>query len=156
MAIDSVGNRRTPERNNTLLGGRVVERLTPATVTVGSAGTTLTAAQLFKKLIPLNCTDTGNLTLPTATAIMDAEPGLNVGDVFEFILINFGDSTASVVVGTGITNKSIDSEDAVLDVATHQCGRFFLVCTGKANPSDPSTSHSFDLYGGGVTTAATS
>src|SRR5512146_322122 len=127
MAIDSLGNRTTPERRSPLLGGAVVENLTPATVTVGSSGVTLTAAQLLKKLIPLNCTDTGNLTLPTAALLVAGRPGLAVGDVIEVQFINFGDSTASLVMGSGITNKVIDSEDAVLDIATHQALRCALV-----------------------------
>ena len=148
MGIDSVGTRRTPERRTNLQGGAAWERLTPATVTVTSGTTpvTLTAAQLAKKLIPVDCQDTGDLTLPTATLIAAGNPGINVGDVFEFSIINYGDSTLTLVVGTGITNKVIDSEDAILAIATHIGTRYALVCTGKSEASDPSKSDTFDLY----------
>ena len=156
MSLEALDNRRTPERRTPLLGGIVVADTTPATVTVGSAGTVLTAAQVMKGLIPLNCTDAGNLTLPTAALLAAGIPGLAVGGYFEVQFINFGDSTASLVMGPGITNKVIDSEDAVLDIATHQALRVALVCTELPNPSDPSKAAKFDFYGYGVTSAATS
>lgn len=152
----SLSTGRAPERNCPLLGGGKIERLTPATVTVAAAGVTLTAAQLLKKLIPLNCTDAGNLTLPTADAIVAAIPGIGIGDAFEVQFINYGDSTATVVIGTGMTNVVIDSEDAVLTVGTHQSLRLALSCTSVTDPSDPSKSNTFNLYGFGAHTAATS
>ena len=138
------------------MGGGIWEQLTPATVTVTTGTTTLTAAQLLKKLIPVNCTDTGTLALPTADLIMAGCPGLSVGMMLEFQFINFGDSTVTIAVGTGITNKVIDSVDAVLTVATHEALRMALVVTAVASPSAPSLSNTFDLYGYGVTAAATS
>jgi hypothetical protein len=151
-SIDSLANRRTPERRTPLMGGPVVERLTPATIAFSGA-TTLTAAQLLKKLIPLNCSSGATLTLPTADLIVAAMPGIGVGDVLEVQFINPGSSTATLAEGTGITNKVIDSEDAILTIATHQSLRIALVCTAIANPSDPSTSNTFDLYGYGQVTA---
>ena len=159
MGIDSVGTRRTPERNSPLIGGSVVINPGPvATITVGSGTTplTLTAAQLKVGLMPVNCTDTGTLTLPTATLLNAANPGITVGAWFEFTIINYGDSTITLAVGTGITNKSIDSATAVLTTATNYSNRYFLVCTGVANPSDPTTSDSYDLYGQGTIAAAVS
>lgn len=146
MSLESLTTSRTPERRTALMGGAVVERLTPATVTVGTAGLTLTAAQLLKKLIPLNCTDAGTMTLPTATQIVAGCPGIGIGDVFEFAIINYGDSTCTVAVGAGITNKVIDSEVGILTIATHIGTRWALVCTGVQKAADPSTSNTFDLY----------
>jgi hypothetical protein len=157
MAIDSVGTRRTPERNSPLIGGSVV--INPgavATITVGSGTTplTLTAAQILVGLLPVNCTDTGTLTLPTAALLNAAIPGVAVGNWFSFELINFGDSTVTVAVGTGITAKVIDSATAVLTTATNYSNVYHLVCTGVANPTDPSKSDTWDLYGMGTTAAA--
>ena len=150
MGIDSMSARRTPERNSPLLGSSVaVNPGVVATITVGSGTTplTLTAAQLLVGLLPLNCTDTGTLTLPTATLLAAAIPGIAVGNWFEFTIVNYGDSTATVAVGTGITSKVIDSESAILTtLATHVGARFALVCTGVAKVNDPSTSNTFDLY----------
>jgi hypothetical protein len=145
-AIDSLGPRSTPQRRSSLLGGALVEALTPVTHTMTTGNITLTAAQLFAKLIPLNSTGAGNLTLPTATLIMAYKAGLVVGDVLEFVVINYGNDTTTLAVGSGITNKVIDSEDAILTIATHIGTRWALVCTGKADPSDPSKSDAFDLY----------
>lgn len=155
MGIDSVLTRRTPERRSGLLGGVVIMHTTPATVTATTT-TTLTAAQLLKGLLPMNCTDTSTTTLPTAALLAAAIPGIQIGDWFEFQIINFGDSTCTLAMGTNITNKVIDSEDAVLDIATHQALRCALVCTEISVPSDPSKADKFDFYGYGVTSAATS
>jgi len=146
----ALGTRRTPERNSPLMGGsQVINPGVVATITVGSGTTplTLTAAQLLTGLMPFNCTDTSTCTLPTADLLAAALPGIQVGNWFEFTMVNYGDSTITVAVGTGITAKVIDSEAAILTgLATHIGQRFALVCTGVANPSDPSKSNTFDLY----------
>ncbi len=149
MGIDSVATRRTPERNSPLLGGVPVVKGAVATITVGSGTTplTLTAAQLLVGLLPFNCTDTSTVVLPTADLLAAAMPGIAVGNWFEVSMVNYGDSTITVSVGTGITAKVIDSEAAILNgLATHIGQKFALVCTGVANPSDPTTSNTFDLY----------
>jgi|WetSurSiteA1Bulk_404760.scaffolds.fasta_scaffold100211_2 hypothetical protein len=150
----ALGTRRTPERNSPLLGGVPIVKGPVATITVGSGTTplTLTAAEVLVGLLPVNCTDTGTLTLPTAALLVAAMPGIAVGNYFEFNLINFGDSTVTVAVGTGITAKVIDSATAVLTTATNYSNRYFLVCTGVA--ANGSSSDSFDLYGMGTTAAA--
>jgi len=142
----SLGTRNTPERNSAMLGGAAIENVTPATLTMTTSHINLTAAQLLKKLLPLNSTGAGNLVLPTATAIRAGKPAIVVGDMLEFRVINYGNDTTTLAVNTGITNKVIDSEDAILTIATHIGTMWALVCTAVANPSDPSTSDTFDLY----------
>lgn len=156
MGIDSVATRRTPERRTPLMGGALVERLTPATITVTTALTpvTLTAAQLLKKFLPVDCQDAGTITLPTAALLGAAMPGIDIGDVVAFEIINFGDTTLTVAVGTGITSKVITSLSAVLTIVTKASKQFRLVCTGIASASDPSKSFSFDLYAFGSVAAA--
>lgn len=145
MGIDSVGTRGTPQRGPQYLGGPVAARLVPAVVTL-TGDATMTAAQLAKQFIPIDCQDATTWTLPTAALFAAALPGLDVGDVFRFNIVNYGDSTCTIAVGTGITNKVIDSEDAILTIATHIGVEMALVMTAKSNPSDPSTSDTFDLY----------
>lgn len=145
MGIDSVGTRSTPQRGPQYLGGPIAERLTPATVTL-TGNATMTAAQLVRKLIPIDCRNVTTWKLPTAAEIAAALPGLEVGDVFRFNVINYGSGTCTLAVNTGITNKVIDSECALLAQATHIGREYALVMTAKANPSDPSTSDAFDLY----------
>ena len=145
----SLGTRRTPERNSALLGGIPVVKGPVAAITVGSGTTpmTLTAAQVAVGLLPFNCTDTSTVNLPTADLLAAGFAGpMQIGDWFELSMVNYGDSTITVGMGTGITNKVIDSEDAILDIATHIGVKYALVRTGVANPSDPSTSNTFDFY----------
>ena len=144
-----LATRRTPERNSPLLssGVNLVKRaLSTITVTSGTTPVTLTAAQVLKGFLPVDCQDTGTSTLPTATLLNAAIEGVEVGTSFAFTIWNGGDSTLTLAVGTGITAKTVDSESAVLTNATHCGSTFLLSCTGVANPSDPSTSDSWDLY----------
>ena len=152
----ALGTRRTPERNTPLLGGPPVIDQTVATITVTSGTTpvTLTGSQLVVGLIPVDCQDTGTVTLPTATLIAAAIPGLKKGSWFAATFINFGDTTLTIAVGTGITAKVITTKTTALTLTTVQSDTFYFVCTGVANPSDPSTSNTFDLYATGPTAAA--
>lgn len=149
MAIDSVGTRQTPQAHSPVSAGAVITRPPAAIATqeLSTAGgvVTATAAQIMRGLIPCDCQDAQTLTLPTA-ALLNAERPFAVGDWVRFSIINYGDSTLTVAVGTGITNKVIDSEDAILTIATHIGTEWALVCTGVATPADPSKSDSFDLY----------
>ena len=145
-----------PSREMNFVGGPTIERLTPATITVttGTTPVTMTTAQLLTKVIPVDCQDTGTLTLPTAKLIGTTYEGIYVGDVIPFILINFGDTTLTLAVGTGITAKVITTKTTALTLTQYQSGRFWLVCTAVAIPSDPSSAYTFDLYGSGPTSAA--
>ena len=148
----ALGTRRTPERNSPLIGGSTIINAGPvATVTVASTKT-WTAAELLVGFIPANCTDASTSTLPTAALLAAAIPGIRIGNWFKFTVVNYGDSTITWVMGSGITNKVIDGEDAILDsCGTHVAQDYYLVCTGIADPSDPSKSDSFDFYAGPFT-----
>jgi len=152
----ALSDSHSPSREMQFIGGALVERLSPATITVTSGTTpvTLTAAQLLKKLIPVDCQDAGTLTLPTATLIGAACEGLYVGDVLAVQVINFGDATLTIAVGSGITAKTITGVTTVLTIVAYASKRFWLVCTATAKPSDPSSAYTFDLYGSGSTAAA--
>ena len=79
----ALSDSHTPSREMAFAGGPTIERLTPATITVTSGTTpvTMTTAQLMKRLIPVDCQDTGTLTLPTAALIGASYEGIYVGDV---------------------------------------------------------------------------
>jgi hypothetical protein len=132
--------------------------VTALTVNSGNTPLTLTTAQLLTGTLIVNCDDTGTLTLPTATLIMAGCPGLSIGSKLRVEIINHGDQTLTVAVGTGITNKVLTSGSgtvtSVLTMTTLVSKRFLLVCTGLANPSDPTTSNTFDLYAYGSLAAA--
>jgi hypothetical protein len=143
---------RTPESNSPFLGG-VPLIYAPLTTLTCSTASTITAAQLLKGVLPINCTDTGTATLPTATLLNAAIPGVRIGTGFHVWVVNPGDSTLTLAVGTGLTLKVIDSEDAVVALATHYAGHYYFSCTGVEQPNDPSTSDSWDIYGFGTAVA---
>lgn len=149
MGIDSLANRRSAERRSPLFSGPIVHKGAPTSmdVTSGTTPVTLTVAQLLTGFLVVDCQDTGTITLPTATLLVNAIPGIAKDDVFDFHVINEGDSTLTVAVGTGITAKVLAaSVSPVLTLGTLTSKLFRLVCTAVANPSDPSTSNTFDLY----------
>ena len=152
----ALSDSHTPSREMAFAGGPTIERLTPATITVTSGTTpvTMTTAPLMKRLIPVDCQDTGTLTLPTAALIGASYEGIYVGDVIPFTLINFGDTTLTLAVGTGITAKVITSKTTALTLVNYTSANYWLVCTAVKNPSDPSSAYTFDLYGSGPTAAA--
>ena len=147
--IDSIGDRRTPERNSPLFDSPIIFQAAPTHlhVTSGTTPVTLTAAQLLTQRLNVDCQDTGTLTLPTADLLAAAIPGLAKDQGFDFWVVNEGDSALTIAVGTGITLKVLtNSVDGIVTVATMTSGLFSLVCTGIADPSDPSKSNTFDLY----------
>ena len=162
MALLGAGlaTRRTPERNSPLLGGIPLPYAPSVYVLANSATTpvTATAAQILSGMLRVNCDDTATLTLPTATLLNAAIEGIYVGMCFEFSIINSGDTTLTVAVGTGITNKLMTQASttvsAVLTIVSNASKRFRLECTGVANPSDPSTSDAWDLLAYGSVAAA--
>jgi hypothetical protein len=153
----ALGTRRTPERNSPLLSGVIIDKIVPLNVqlTTGGGIRTLTPAEILGGLLTLDVEDAQSATLPTAALLNAAIPGVEVGTSFQFDVINFGDTTLTIVVGTGITAKSISGVAAVLTLVANASKRFRLVCTGVANPSDPSKTDTWDLYGFGSLAAAT-
>lgn len=152
----ALGTRRTPERNSPLLSGIVVEKISALNtqLTTGGGIRTLTAAEVLGGLLTLDVDDAQSATLPTAALLSAAIPGVEVGSSISLEIINFGDATLTVVVGTGITAKSISSAAAVLTVATLASLRLRLVCTEVATTMVPGSADAWDLYGFGSTAAA--
>ena len=151
----ALGTRRTPERRSPLFSSPPIPKRDVSTITVTSGTTplTCTTTQLLKGLLPVDCQDTGTLTLPTATLIAAAVPGIEVGSCIDFTIINFGDTNLTLAVGTGITAKVITTKTTALTIATLQSDRFWLVCTALDGVSG-SVTNTFDLYGSGPTAAA--
>jgi len=151
----ALGTRRTPERRSPLFSSPPIPKRDVSTITVTSGTTplTCTTTQLLKGLLPVDCQDTGTLTLPTATLIAAAVPGIEVGSCIDFTIINFGAQTLTLAVGTGITAKVITTKTTALTITTLQSDRFWLVCTALDGVSG-SVTNTFDLYGSGPTAAA--
>lgn len=151
----ALGTRRTPETDNPFLSSVVYEhRPGTAGVVSGVATTDMPMASLLAGFLPLDVQDAHTWTLPTAAAINAAIPGVHVGSSFDLEIINYGDSTLTLAVNTGVTTPTIAGVAAVMTVVTLASKRFRLCCTGVANPGDPSTSDSWTIYGFGSTAAA--
>lgn len=123
-------------------------------VTTATTPVTGTVAQLLGGLLAVDCQDTGTWTTPTAALINAAVPGAAVGVSFEVDVINYGDSTLTIGLGTGVTKVTIAGVAAVLTIVTLASKRLRFVCTGVANAADPTSSDAWVVYAFGSTAAA--
>lgn len=128
----SIATRRTPERASPLLSGLVMQKGVTTSKTLSTAGgvITATAAELLTGLIVIDTQDAQTYTLPTAALLNAAIPGVEVGNFFEFNIINYGDSTLTVGLGTGVTKTTIATVASVMTIVTLAAKRFRLECTG--------------------------
>ncbi len=150
----SLGNRRTPERQNPLLSGLVIEQRPAVTnvLTTGGGAETLTTAELLSGLLTPDTQDAQTWNTPTAAQINAAIPGVKVGDSFDVDIINYGDSTLTIGLGTGVTKVTIAGVSAVLTLATLVSKRLRFVCTGVKLAGD--ASDAWVVYGFGSVAAA--
>ncbi len=123
-------------------------------VTTATTPVTMTVAQCLGGLLAVDCQDAGTLTLPTATLLNAAIPGVAPGCSFELDVVNYGDSTLTIGLGTGITKTTIATVAPVMTMLTLVSKRFRLVCVSVASPSDPSTSDAWTVWAFGSTAAA--
>jgi hypothetical protein len=77
--------------------------ITSTVASTGSGAITLTAAQIMGGFLIVDCQDAQNAAMPTAELLIAAIPGVKVGSSFQFQIKNSGDSTLTVVLGTGVT-----------------------------------------------------
>lgn len=89
FAAGNIFTRGVPVRNTTL-----------TTLTVS---TTLSAAQILGGLITMNNGGATTLTYPTATALVTALPGLQVGDTLQVQFFSIGNGNVSFVAGSGLS-----------------------------------------------------
>lgn len=153
MALDT---RRTPERGVPLQSGPVIQKGTAVTNALSTGGgvETMTVAELLNGLLVPDTQDAQTWTLPSATLLRQGIPGCEIGSFIEFTIVNYGDSTLTVGLGTGVTKTTIASVAAVMTIATLCSKRFRLECTGVADPSDPSKSDAFVVWAFGSIAAA--
>lgn len=146
---------RTPERNNPLFSTVVYPGVVPTSLVLSTAGgvRTLTAAEIMSGWLDVDCQDAQTMTLPTATLLVAAIPGCRVGTSFEFVVVNYGDTTITVGLGTGITKTTIATVATVMTLVTLASKRFFLNCTG-VNGIDGATADAWVVRASGSTAAA--
>lgn len=128
----SIATRRTPERNSPLFSGKVIEKGTAVTnaLTTGGGVETMTVEEVLKGLLVPDCQDAQTWNLPTAALLNAGIPGVEVGSAFEFTVINYGDTTLTIGLGTGVTKTTIATVASVMTIATLCSKRFRLECTG--------------------------
>lgn len=151
----ALGPRRTPERQSPMFSGVLLPTYRPLLKTLTTAGgvITLTAAELQSGLITVDCDDAQTLTTPTATDLNAGIPGVAVGTAFFVDIINYGDTTLTIGLGTGVTKTTIHTVAAVLTIVTLAAKRLLFVCTG-VNGVMGATSDSWNVYAFGSTAAA--
>lgn len=128
----ALGTRRTPERNSPLLSGVLIPKKTATQQVLSTGGgvVTMTVAQALQGLLPCDCQDAQTITLPSAALLVAGIPGCAVGSSFDLDIINYGDTTLTVGLGTGVTKTTIAGVAAVLTLVTLASKRLTLICTG--------------------------
>lgn len=128
----ALGTRRTPERQSPLFSGAVIQKGVTVSnvITTASTPETMTVAEVLTGLLVVDTQDAGTWTTPTAALLNAGIPGVEVGNFFEFTVVNYGDSTLTIGLGTGVTLTVIATVDSVLTIATLTSKRFRLECTG--------------------------
>lgn len=126
--------------------------VTSDTLTTGGGARTATIAELLGGLFVLNVDDAQTLTLPTAALLNAGTPGAVIGRTIEFLVINTGDATLTVAVGTGGSLVVGNSKSTVATVASNASKRFLVRITGVLQAGD--SSDSYTVYSDGSTAAS--
>jgi hypothetical protein len=121
----------TPARGMPHFSSLVFPTISPQNqvLTTGGGVVTLTPAQVLSGLILADCQDAQTANLPTAALLNAALPGVAVGSSFFLDIVNYGDTTLTIGLGTGITKTTIATVAPVMTIATLCTKRFLLVCT---------------------------
>lgn len=156
MSVESPAllTRRPPERNSPFLSGLSMQKgvVATKTLTTGGGVQTMTVAEALAGLIAVDCQDAQTYNFPTAAALNAAIPGVEVGTMFELVVVNYGDTTITMAVNTGVTKTTIATVSAVLTIATLASKRFRLICTGVLANGD--AADAWVVWGMGSTAAA--
>ena len=119
------------------------------TLTTGGGVITGTTAELLGGLLRIDCDDAQTYTTPTAALLVAAIEGCQVGTAFDVDVVNYGDTTLTIGLGTGVTKLTIHTVAAVLTVVTLASKRLKFVCTNCIAGSE-----AFEVYAFGSTAAA--
>lgn len=144
----------SPLRGEPTMGGIPQPLVTPTafTLTTGGGARTLTAAEVLGGLLIVNCDDAQTATLPTATLLAAAMPGAAVGQAFDLDVINVGDTTLTIAVGTGGSLVVGNSKSSVATIVANASKRFTIRLTGLTAYGD--TSNAYTVYGFGSIAAS--
>lgn len=144
----ALGTRRTPERANPFFSGpQFTKGVTVSNaLSTGGGVEVMTVAEVLSGFLVADTQDAQEWTLPTAALLNAGIPGVEVGSTFEFTVANYGDSTLTIGLSTGVTKTTVAGVAAILTIATLTSKRFRLECTGIANPYVPGTSDAWVVW----------
>lgn len=117
--------------------------VTSIVASTGSGVVTLTTAQAMQGLLPVDCQDAQSITTPTAALIVAAINGCQVGQAFDLDVVNYGDSTLTMALGTGVTKTTIAGVAAVLTLVTLAAKKFRFIVTNVTPGSEAVTIWAF-------------
>ncbi len=149
-----IGASFSPTRSYPITSTVVFDTVSPVTkaLSTGGGAQTMTVTEILSGLLTPDTQDAQTWNTPTAALLNAAIPGIGVGVSFEFTVINYGDSTLTIGLGTGVTKVTIATVSSVLTIATLTCKRFRMVCTGVLKQG--SASDSWNIYTVGASAAA--
>ena len=145
----------SPLRGEPTMGGIPLPTRTATafTLTTGGGARTLTAAEVLGGLLLVNCDDAQTATLPTAALLLAALPGAAVGQSFEFDVINSGDTTLTIAIGTGGTLTTGSNSTATVATIVAKASKRFIVRISSMIKYGDSTD-GYVVYGLGSVAAA--
>jgi hypothetical protein len=114
--------------------GGLRDPISNTVTTVTNAGS-FTAAQALAGMIIHDGTS-GNLTTPSAAAVMALMPGVAVGTAFDVHVRNNGSATSTLVAGSGVTL------DGTADTADGSCKTWRFTVSNNALGSEAITCYS--------------
>jgi len=126
--------------------------VTAATLTTGGGARTATIDELLGGIFVLNVDDAQTMNLPTAALVNAGVPAAAIGATVEFLIVNTGDTTLTVAIGTGGSLVVGNSKSTVATVASNASKRFLLRITGVLEAGD--SSDSYVVYSDGSTAAS--
>lgn len=125
---------------------------TAMTLTTAGGVRILTAAEILGGLLVINCDDAQTATLPTAALLNAAIPAACSGVSFDFDIINVGDTTVTLAIGTGGTLVVGNSKSTVATVVALASKRITILVTAVLKNGD--TSDAYTVIGHGSVAAA--
>lgn len=116
----------TPTPGYARFGTLTYPTVTPVTqiLTTGGGVVTMTTTQALSGLLPCDCQDAQTITIPTAALLVAAINGCQVNTAWELDIINYGDTTLTVGLGTGVTKTTIAGVATVMTIVTLAAKRF--------------------------------
>jgi len=141
----------TPTPGYARLGTLAYPTIVPVTQILTTAGgvVTMTTAQLLSGLLRCDTQDAQTFTTPTAALIVAAINGCQVGTAFDVDVINYGDSTLTIGLGSGVTKLTIATVAPVMTIVTLAAKRLRFTVTNVTAGSE-----AVDVYAFGSTAAA--